>query len=181
MADASISTNPFEMSEQIVIVGGKEGLDAVEGDVQSTNSHPLECEQQEDVTDADGKDGVTANAQDAAFCPPGQFGVPKLTARFTKMVTGVHNAPVPSGDGKAVEQLNLQDLRDIDKTVLFFKVLVNPAIREACSDLDEREARGFLAADLLGVELVPGAQAPTEAHEVGKQVEDKLCEATEQS
>jgi hypothetical protein len=45
--------------------------------------------------------------------------------------------------------------------------------------LDEREGLGFLAADMLGIELLPSAVAPTEGHKLGKQVEDMLRESKE--
>jgi hypothetical protein len=43
--------------------------------------------------------------------------------------------------------------------------------------LDDREGRGFLAADVLGVELVRRSVAPTKAHKVAKQVDTLLTEA----
>ena len=118
--------------------------------------------------------GVTAEADDGT---PGQLGLPKLKLRFTQMVIGVRGGPLPSGDGKAVEELNLQDLRDINSTVLSLKVASNPKVKEACGMLDEREARGFLTADVLGIELLPGQVAPTEGHKLGKQVEELLSDA----
>ena len=57
--------------------------------------------------------GVTTQASERPECPPGQLGIEKLTEKFTKMVTGAEGGPWPSGDGEAVEQLNLQDLHDL--------------------------------------------------------------------
>ena len=94
----------------------------------------------------------------------------KLTERFTKMVTGVEGGPRPSGDAEILKQLNLQDLKDLNQAVLALRVTKNPAVLEACLNLDEREGRGFLAADMLGVELLPGCEAPTEGHAIGKTV-----------
>eukprot|EP00966_Prymnesium_polylepis_P095135 2202872-Prymnesium_polylepis.1 len=120
--------------------------------------------------------GVTVEAAEAASCPPGQLGVSRLTERFGKMVTGVVGGPRPSGD-KAVESLNLQDLKDLNQVVVSFKVTTNAAVLAACANLDERESRGFLAADLHGVELLPGCEAPTEGHTLGQRVEELLAEA----
>ena len=121
--------------------------------------------------------GVTAGPPEPAFSPPGQLGVPALTKRFAKMATGVADGPKPSGDGKALKPLNLQDLKDLNVTVLSFHVTTNSAVTEACPNLDERESRGFLAADLHGVELLPGCAAPTEGHKIGQRIEELLHDA----
>ena len=104
-------------------------------------------------------------------------GVPKFTEKLAKMVTGAKGGPWPSGDGKAVEKLSQQDLYDLDKAVVSLNVISNPAVQECCNKIDEREVRGFLAADELGGELVHISVAPTEAHVVGTQVETLLGEA----
>ena len=43
------------------------------------------------------------------------MGVPILTERLKKMITNVEDGPVASGDGRTVDQLNIQDCRDIRK------------------------------------------------------------------
>eukprot|EP00966_Prymnesium_polylepis_P074243 1723017-Prymnesium_polylepis.2 len=53
--------------------------------------------------------GVTSKAAELTISTSGQMGVPILTERLTKMVTGVQNGPVASGDGKAVDKLTIQD------------------------------------------------------------------------
>ena len=111
---------------------------------------------------------------------PGQLGVPKIKETFSKMVTHVEDGPKPSGNGKAVDQLTLQDLKDINIGVAAFNVTTNDAIQQACpTGLDDQEGRGFVGADLLGAELVPTHVAPTEAHKVGLQIDDLLREAKE--
>ena len=132
--------------------------------------------QAEDSQEKDSQ-AVAPEAAEHSFRPPGQLGVPKLKEVFTQMVLDVHDGPKPSGEGRAVEQLNLQDLKDISATVIDFHVATNKAVKAACPNLDEREGKGYLAADQLGVELIPSYEAPTEAHTVGKQVEELLGEA----
>ena len=61
--------------------------------------------------------------------------------------------------------------------MISFHIATNEAVQAACPNLDEREGKGFLGADLLGVELLPGCEAPTEGHKIGKQIEDLLTEA----
>jgi hypothetical protein len=123
--------------------------------------------------------GVTTQASERPECPPGQLGIQKLTEKFTKMVTGAEGGPWPSGDGQVVDQLCMQDLHDLNNAVVSLKIISNAAVQRCCGVLDEREGRGFLAADLLGAELIHGSVAPTEGHEVGKQVEILLSEAKE--
>ena len=67
------------------------------------------------------------------------------------MITGVENGPVASGDGKAVEQLNIQDLRNLRATAAKLNISKNAAVKAACGNLDEQEGYGWLAADCLGV------------------------------
>ena len=73
----------------------------------------------------------------------------------------------------------MQDLHDLNNAVVSLKIISNAAVQRCCGVLDEREGRGFLAAELLGAELIHGSVAPTEGHEVGKQVEILLSEAKE--
>jgi hypothetical protein len=80
------------------------------------------------------------------------------------MGRGVENGPVASGDGKAVEQLNIQDLRNLRATAAKLNISQERgAVKAACGDLDEQEGYGWLAADCLGVTLVHSYKAPTEA------------------
>ena len=76
--------------------------------------------------------------------------------RFRKMVIGITNAPLPSGDGKVVDGLTLGDLKTIKQTVALLNLKTNTAVHEACGCLDDQEGRAFLAADVIGVELVRG-------------------------
>ena len=82
-----------------------------------------------------------------------------------------------SGEGETVKELNLQDLKDINAAVAALHITTNPAVLQACSNLDERESRGFLVADLSDIELLPGCEAPTEGHKIGKRVEELLADA----
>jgi len=124
--------------------------------------------------------GVTTQASERPECPPGQLGIQKLTEKFTKMVTGAVGGPWPSGDGQVVDQLCMQDLHDLNNAVVSLKIISNAAVQRCCGVLDEREGRRFLAANLLGAEqLIHGSVAPTEGHEVGKQVKILLSEAKE--
>ena len=148
-----------------------------EGGVGTAAAEPMRCASGAHQVLLDESQGVTVSSQKAAFCPPGQLGVPALTERFAKMATGVTNGPKPSGDEKVLETLNLQDLKDLNVTVVSFNITTNRAVTEACPNLDERESRGFLAADLLGVELLPGCAAPTEGHRIGQRIEELLKEA----
>eukprot|EP00966_Prymnesium_polylepis_P278608 6436698-Prymnesium_polylepis.1 len=118
--------------------------------------------------------GVTSSSSEAL---PGQMGVPCLTERLTKMVTDVKDGPVASGDGRAVEYLNIQDCRDIRDAADKLKISKNPAVKAACGSLDDQEGRGWLGADLLGVTLVHSYEAPTEGHKVGQQIDDILSDA----
>ena len=104
----------------------------------------------------------------------GQMGVPFLTDRLTKMITAVEDGPKSSGDGTAVEQLNIQDCRDIREAAANLKIGKNSAVQEVCGDLDDQERRGWLGADTLGVTLIHTYEAPTEAHKVGVQI-DTTC------
>ena len=98
----------------------------VEGTVRG---QPLEESDQKPVTDCclhasqadmcmmDEGEGVTSEAAEPAFSACGHIGVPGLTERVTKMLTGVEGGPVASGGGRAADQLNIQDLRDIRDAV----------------------------------------------------------------
>jgi hypothetical protein len=99
-------------------------------------------------------EGVTSEAAEPAISTPGQMGVPLLTEKLTKMITGVQNGPVASGDGRAVVQLNIQDCRDIRDAAAKLKISKNAAVQAACGNLDDQEGRGWLGADTLGVTLV---------------------------
>ena len=107
----------------------------------------------------------------------GQMGVPFLTDRLTKMITAVEDGPKSSGDGTAVEQLNIQDCRDIREAAANLKIGKNSAVQEVCGDLDDQERRGWLGADTLGVTLIHTYEAPTEAHKVGVQIDNVLTAA----
>eukprot|EP00966_Prymnesium_polylepis_P157685 3644609-Prymnesium_polylepis.1 len=122
---------------------------------------------------ADGE-GVTSSSSDTSS---GHMGIPILTERLAKMVTGVEGGPVASGDGRAVDKLNIQDLRDIRDAADKLKISKNPAVKAACGSLDDQEGRGWLGADLLGVTLVHSYEAPTEGHKVGQQIDDILSDA----
>jgi hypothetical protein len=158
----------------------------VEGTVRG---QPLEESDQKPVTDCclhasqadmcmmDEGECVTSEAAEPAFSACGHVGVPGLTERVTKMLTGVEGGPVASGGGRAADQLNIQDLRDIRDAVNKLKISKNAAVKAACGSLDDQEGRGWLGADLLGVTLVHSYKAPTEAHTVGQQIDDKLSDA----
>jgi hypothetical protein len=122
-------------------------------------------------------EGVTSSSSEPLPTSSGQMGIPILTERLTKMVTDVKDGPVASGDGRAVDKLNIQDLRDIRDAADKLKISKNPAVKAACSSLDDQEGRGWLGADLLGVTLVHSYEAPTEGHKVGQQIDDILSEA----
>ena len=121
--------------------------------------------------------GVTSNAPEASCCHPGHFVKNFLTDRFKKMVCGPAGGPHVSTDAKAVDQLNLQDLKDIRDAVASLNVVTNPAVLACCERLDDQEGRGLLAAHLLGVELVRGEEVPNEAHKVGLQIDGLLKDA----
>ena len=60
-----------------------------------------------------------------------------------------------------VEELHLQDLYDLNKAVLALDIISNAEVQRCCIMLDDREGHGFLAADVLGVELVRRSFAPS--------------------
>ena len=122
-------------------------------------------------------EGVTSEAAEPAISSLGQMGVPLLTEKLTKMITAVQDGPVASGDGRAVEQLNIQDLRDIRDAAASLKIVKNAAVQAACGNLDDQEGRGWLCADTLGITLIHSHKAPTEGHNVGKQIDEILSDA----
>ena len=132
---------------------------------------------QADVRVEEEGEGVTSEAAEPAISTPGQMGVPLLTEKLTKMITGVQNGPVASGDGRAVVQLNIQDCRDIRDAAAKLKISKNAAVQAACGNLDDQEGRDWLGADTLGVTLVHAHKAPTEGHSVGKQIDEILSDA----
>ena len=74
----------------------------VEGGASDGQSVPMaRGKEAEDVSQNLGE-GVTAEAAEGSFRPPGQLGQQKLKELFTKMVIGVVDGPKPSGNGKAV-------------------------------------------------------------------------------
>jgi hypothetical protein len=125
-------------------------------------------------------EGVTSSSSEPLPTSSGQIGVPILTERLTKMVTDVKDGPVASGDGRAVDQLNIQDCRDIRDAADKLKISNNPAVKAACGSLDDQEGRGWLGADLLGVTLLHSYEAPTEGHKVGQQIDDIMSDAKKQ-
>ena len=69
------------------------------------------------------------------------------------------------GDGQVVKELHLQDLvRPQQGRLLALDIISDAEVQRCCIMLDDREGHGFIAADVLGVELVRGSVAPTEAH-----------------
>ena len=122
-------------------------------------------------------EGVTSQPTKADCSACGQMGVPILTERLKKMITNVEDGPVASGDGRTVDQLNIQDCRDIREAADNLKIGKNEAVKAACGSLDDQEGRGWLGADVLGVTLVHSYEAPTEAHKVGLQIDMILSEA----
>ena len=96
--------------------------DQIEGTVRG---QPLEQSGQKPLTDRclhpsqagmsmiEEGEGVTSEVAEPVFSTCGHVGVPSLTERVTKMITDAKDGPVASGEGRAVDQLNIQDLRDI--------------------------------------------------------------------
>ena len=125
-------------------------------------------------------EGVTSSSSEPLPTSSGQMGVPILTERLTKMITDVQDGPLASGEGRAVDKLTIQDLRDIRDAADKLKITKNPAVKAACGSLDDQEGRGWLGADLLGVTLVHSYEAPTEGHKVGQQIDDILSDAKKQ-
>eukprot|EP00966_Prymnesium_polylepis_P336969 7391834-Prymnesium_polylepis.1 len=96
-----------------------------------------------------------------------------LSEKTLKMFTGIERGPVTSGDGKVLEQLSLRVLKAVHTAIQTLNVAANKAVHESCDLLDEQEARAFLAADLMGVELVRGKGA-NESRTVGEQIDHLL-------
>ena len=78
-----------------------------------------------------------------------------------------------SGYGKVVESLSLRILKSIHAAIQPLKLKSNDAVHECCGLLDDQEGRAFLAADLVGVELVRGMRA-NESRKVGEQIDELL-------
>ena len=96
---------------------------AVEGGPFSDMPVPIAGDMKRESVVQKEEPGVTTDAAKTGECPAGQLGLDKFTEKFTKMVTGAEGGPWPSGDGEAVEQLNLQDLHDLNKAVLALKLI----------------------------------------------------------
>ena len=90
------------------------------------------------------------------------------------MVT-VAGGPVSSG-GIKLEKLNRRDCSDIKVAVAALNIQLNAVVKRCCAELDDQEGRGFLGADLLGIELIRGGAAPTEGHQIGLQIDNLLAE-----
>eukprot|EP00966_Prymnesium_polylepis_P121391 2805602-Prymnesium_polylepis.1 len=82
-----------------------------------------------------------------------------LTEKALKMFTGAEKGAVKSGDGAALEQLSLRVLKSIHAAIKALNLVTNADVRACCGLLDDQEARAFLAADLMGIELVRGSLA----------------------
>jgi hypothetical protein len=96
-----------------------------------------------------------------------------LEGRLRKMVTGVSNGPVVSGDGNAVTEMSLRVLKSIKAVVEPLNLKTNAAVHEACGLLDDQEGRAFLAGDLMGVEIVRGTGL-NESRKLGEQIDELL-------
>ena len=105
------ASSQAENTKTFASADGKPDPNGVEGGAFDGQSVSMaRGKEAEDVSEKIGE-GVTAEAAEGSFRPPGQLGQQKLTERFTTMAVDVMDGPKPSGEGKAVEQLNLQDTR----------------------------------------------------------------------
>ena len=123
----------------------------------------------EDAADDD-EEGAAA-AWLAALPEPLQPTALSMKAR--KKFCGVESGPVMSGDGKVTENLTLRILKSVRVGVEDLKLASNEAVHARCGLLDDQEGRAFVAADLMGVEIVRG-KAANESCKIGEQIDELL-------
>ena len=124
--------------------------------------------------------GVTAEVNQAAAEPIMVLRKEALVVRLRKMVIGVSNGPVPSGEGAAVASLTLGDLKLVKQVVATLNLKTNADVHAACGCLDDQEGRAFLAADLIGIQLVRGLSQVgnsrgNEARRLGEEIDERLA------
>ena len=77
-------------------------------------------------------------------------------ARLRKMLIGVEDGPVASGDDKALDKHTFGTLKIVKQATALLNISTNAAVHAACGPLDDQEGRAFLAADYMGIQLVRG-------------------------
>ena len=101
-------------------------------------------------------------------------------ARLRKMLIGVEDGPVASGDDKALDKHTFGTLKIVKQATALLNISTNAAVHAACGPLDDQEGRAFLAADYMGIQLVRGKDyvgnsRENEARRLGEEIDEKLA------
>jgi hypothetical protein len=151
-----------------------ENVDAQISDARVTNLEAISEPSVEQPVDQEEEEEEEVGA--AAECLSGlpELLQPKaLSEKALNKFTGAEKGPVMSGDGAVLEQLSLRVLKSISAAIKALNLVTNADVHACCGLLDDQEARAFLAADLLGIELVRGSRA-NESRKVGEQIDTLL-------
>lgn len=177
-AGPTVTSDVAEVSLASAFSGDDDSLSDDRREVKGAVADPLPDEISCDEVKEEPQRGVTPTPS-AAHAGP--LTKESMFERFKKMVLGVVNGPVVSGDGWATSEFTFGILKTIKQVVALFNLKTNAAVHAACGPLDDQEGRAFLAADLLGIELVrnlneEGNSRANEARRLGEEIDERLQE-----